>query len=120
MASKIIKKKDGEHFRFALFLVFVAISVSILAFLSEDSGITGQATATTLSQDALSDLIEFQDINELGTLAAGKYYIDGNGIVYWTGGNEMTKIAKIKYVDSSQIGRHVYVDFEGNVGFLIG
>ena len=116
----IFKKKNGEHFRFAMFLVFVSIAVSIFAFLSEDSGVTGQVTATTLNQAASLYLIEFEDLSELGTLAPGKYYIDGNGIVYWTEGNEMAKIAKINYLDSSQKGRHVYIDFEGNVGYLIG
>lgn len=120
MTSKIIKKKNGEHFRLALLLIFVSISVSILAFLSENNGITGQVTGTTLSQVASPDLIEFDSVSDLGTLAVGKYYIDGNGIVYWMEGNEMAKIAKIKYVDSSQKGRHVYIDFEGNVGYLIG
>ena len=120
MIIKIVKKKNGEHFRFALFLIFVSISVFILAFLSEDNGITGQVTATTLSQVASSDLIEFEDISELGTLAPGKYYIDGNGIVYWIEENGMAKIAKINYLDSSQKGRRVYIDFEGNVGYLIG
>ena len=119
MINSLFKKKDGENLRVALFLVFVAVSVSILAFLSEDGGITGQATNVP-NQVSQPDLIEFEDIRDLGNLAAGKYYIDGNGIVYWMEGNGMPKVAKIKYVDSSQIGRHVYVDFEGNVGFLIG
>src|SRR3989344_6476242 len=116
----IFSKKNGEHFRLALLLVFVSISVSILAFLSENSGIAGQVTGAALSQPAPSGLIEFEDISELGTLAQGKYYIDGNGIVYWMEGSGMPKVAKLKYVDSSQKGRHIYVDFEGNVGFLIG
>lgn len=119
MINGLFKKKNGEHFRVALLLVFVSIFISILAFLSEDNGITGQVTSN-LNQISQPDLIEVEDINGLGTLAVGKYYIDGNGIVYWMEGDGMPKIAKIKYVDSSQIGRHVYVDFEGNVGFLIG
>ena len=114
----IFNKKKGETFRSALLLVFFFISVSILAFISENRDITGQVTATQ-NEISQPELTQFNDISGMETLAPGRYYIDGNGFVYLIDGQDIAKIAKIKFFDDSQKGKYIYVDFSGNVGYLV-
>ena len=52
-------------------------------------------------------------------LAAGNYYIDENGIVYWTDDSSSPAIAKVNSIDESQKNRPIYIDNNGNVGYSI-
>lgn len=117
MIIKLIGKKDGEHFGFALFIVFALIAAISLAFVTENGAITGRATAD-LGQVSYG-LMEFDNMNALEILAPGIYYVDGNGVVYLVEEHGSQPIAKVKYFEEIQKGKRIYVDNEGNVGYLI-
>lgn len=125
---KIIKKFNsnrlGEHFNFALIAIFLSIFITLFAFISEENKITGFATGTAPKNSyygtiAQSNLQEFNDVKSLGSSAAGNYYIDGDGIVYWTDDESNPAIAKVKFIDESQKNRHIYIDNNGNIGYVI-
>ncbi len=125
---KIIKKFNknihAEHFNFALIVIFLSIFITLFAFISEENKITGFATGTTFENSnygtiAQSNLREFNDVKSLGSLAAGNYYIDSDGIVYWTDDESNPAIAKVKFVDEIQKNRKIYIDNNGNIGYLL-
>ena len=117
--SKHHKHKD--HFNAALVVIFLAIFVSLIGFISEDNKITGFAASTSYNKDAAAqaNLKEFNDVKSLETLAPGNYFIDGNGIVYWTDDSSRPSIAKVKFADENQKNRQIYIDDEGKVGYSI-
>ena len=116
------KNKHGEHFNIALLVIFLSIAVSLLAFLGEDNKLTGFATGINSESNKValqSSLPEFNDIKSLSSLAAGNYYIDGNGIVYWTDDDSRPAAAKVKFIGESQKNRAIYIDKDGNLGYII-
>ena len=116
-------RKKGEQFQFALAVIFLSIFVTLLAFMGEENKLTGYATAAESGNSnnaaAPQDLMEFNDVKSLETLAPGNYFIDSNGIVYWTDDSSSPATAKVKSADESQKNRQIYIDDEGNVGYLI-
>ena len=122
MSNKLSKNKLGNHFRYALIVIFLSIAISMLAFITQDKGLVGFATINYNSNAVTtqSNLIEFKDVKSLGSLAAGKYYIDEHGVVFWMEDDSKPAIAKVDFIDESQKNRYIYVDKEGNVGYLIG
>ena len=113
--------KSGREFGLGLAIIFLAISLSLFAFITEDNKITGFATLE--NQDYIINppkLLEFKYINSIGTLAPGNYYIDGDGIVYWTDDESRPAIAKVNSLDESQKSKDVYIDNEGRVGYTLG
>lgn len=113
-------KPHPEHFKIALIAIFLSISLFFLAFISEKEAIVGFASGidpyNTANQPVLR---EFNDINSLGSLAKGAYYIDDEGIVYWADDESKPAIAYVNIIDESQKNRHVYIDNYGNVGYVI-
>lgn len=119
--KKLIKNKSGEKFSVGMFVILLSITISLFAFISEDSKITGFATA---SQDfevyvKSAGLRDFKDVDALGSLAQGNYYIDSNGIVYWIDDESRPVIGQINIVEDTQKNRHIYVDKEGRVGYVL-
>jgi len=114
------KSKKGESFQLAVFIVFLSIAVSMFAFISEENKITGFAAFENNQEINIQDnLIEFKNIKSLSTLAAGNYYIDGNGIVYWIDDESIPAIAKVDFVDENQKNQHIYIDNEGRIGYVL-
>jgi len=113
------KNKRGESFDTALIIISLSIAISLIAFISEGNKITGFVTSDSSYFVINPSLIEFNDVDSLGTLAAGNYYIDDNGIVYWMDDDYRPAIAKVNYIDESQKNRRIYIDKDGNVGYLI-
>ena len=112
--------KRAEHFNIALTVILVSIVVSLFAFRSEDNKVTGFAVSDSNSaSQAQPNLLQFRSVSSLSTLSSGTYYIDGDGIVYWFDDNSMPPVGKITYLQDSQKNRKVYVDKDGNVGYLI-
>lgn len=116
-----MNNKKGEHFNSALIVILLSIAVSLLAFMGENKSnkVTGYAISDSYTQDQ-SDLLQFKSVSSLGTLTSGRYYIDGESIVYWMDDNSRPAIGKITYLSDSQRNREVYVDKDGNVGYIIG
>lgn len=113
-------KQHPEHFKIALIVIFSSISLFSLAFVSEKEAIVGFAAGIEPSNTANQHILrEFNDIDSLGSLAKGTYYIDGDGIVYWAEDKPKPAIAYVKNIDESQKNRHVYIDNYGNVGYAI-
>lgn len=121
MNNKLTKNKSGEKFNIGLFVVALAISVSLFAFISEENKVTGFVIVEANQERQIPQpvLLEFNDVDSLSTLAAGNYYIDENGIVYWIGDESRPAIAKVNFVDESQKNRHIYVDNEGRIGYVL-
>lgn len=121
MSKKFVNKK-GEKLSSGLFIVILTISISLFSFISEENRITGFAISGEKQEEIeviQPDLIEFKDVNSLSTLAAGNYYIDGNGIVYWIDDESRPAIAKVNFVDESQKNRDIYIDIEGRIGYIL-
>lgn len=119
---KSIKNKKGEKFGFGLLVVFLSISISLFAFVSEQNNITGFAAFENNKEQAKiiqNDLAEFNDVNSLITLAAGNYYIDDEGIVYWIDDSSRPAIARVRNVDETQKNRNIYIDDNGRVGYVL-
>ena len=121
MATTSNKNKRGNHFNYALIFILVSITVSLIAFISEGSKTTGFAAYNVEQEYYASEpsLPEYKDVNSLGSLAAGNYYIDGGGIVYWLDGESMIKVAKVNFIYESQKDRYLYIDNDGNVGYRL-
>ena len=121
--SKNFAGKRGEHFNIALAVIFVSMAVSLLAFMSEDkNSVTGFATAEYASSDkpdAGPLLNEFNNIRDLGSLAKGSYYIDNEGIVYWLDDSSKPAVAKLNYIQDAQKNRLIYIDGNGNIGYVL-
>ena len=113
--------KKGEKFGIGLFIVFLAVSISLFAFITEENKITGFATLENNEEEVIlqNNLMEFNDVNLLSTLAAGNYYIDSYGTVYWIDDNSKPAIAKVNFADESQKNRHIYIDDEGRIGYVL-
>lgn len=124
--KNLCKNKSGEKFGFGLFVVVISILVSLFAFVSENSKTTGFAVlegnendAAQYSMEIMSNLIEFDEIKSLSTLAPGNYFIDDDGIVYWTDDESRPAIAIVKIHDEIQENRNIYIDDEGRIGYLL-
>lgn len=112
--------KRAEHFNSALLVIALSMAIVSVAFLSEDRSLTGFVAYEDQSLVIEKpNLIVFDDVNSLRTLALGNYYIDGNGIVYWADDDSMPAIAKVSSLAESQKNRKIHIDNEGNVGYLI-
>lgn len=115
------KSESRDHFNFALAVILVSITVSIIAFVSEDKKITGFATVSTDSEETIitQGLMEFNNADELSTLAPGNYYVNDAGFVYWLDDESSPAIAKVSFVRDEQKNRHIYIDNGGNVGYVL-
>ena len=120
MNKKPETNKSGEKFGFGLALIVLSMAVSMLVFISEGSKITGFAT---LSQEDIfvksADLRDFEDVDSLGRLAQGNYYIDNNGIVYWIDDESMPAVGQLNIVEDSQKNRHIYIDSNGRIVYVL-
>ncbi len=122
MIKKLIKSKSGEKFSVGIFIVFLTIVISMFAFITEENKITGFAISDANQEETQivqPILLEFKDVNSLATLSAGNYYIDENGIVYWIDDEAKPAIAKVNFVDESQKNRHIYIDDQGRIGYVL-
>ena len=120
--TQLIRNKNGEHFRFALLIISLSIAVISIAFVSEDGDITGYATATDNNLNFIAvnpQLIVFDNVNALGTLAPGNYYVDADGVVYWADDELKPAIAKVSSIHESQKNREIYIDNDGHIGYLV-
>lgn len=115
------KSESRDHFNFALALILISITVSIIAFVSEDKKITGFATASADSEETIITQVlrEFNDVDELSSLAQGNYYVNDAGFVYWLEDESSPAIAKINFVRDEQKNRHIYIDSSGNIGYVL-
>jgi len=119
--KNLYKNKSGEKFGFGLLIIFLVVTVSLFAFISEDSRITGFAAISTEPSIVVisNDLMEFNDFKSLQTLSAGNYYVDNEGIVYWIDDESMPAIAKVKSIDEIQKNRIIYIDAQGRIGYVL-
>ena len=110
--------KRAEHFNSALIVIIISIAVVSTAFLSENRNLTGLVVYNEQLVIEKPNLIVFDNVNSLRTLAPGDYYIDGDGIVYWVEDDSKPAIAKVSSLAKSQKNRKVHIDNEGNIGYL--
>ncbi len=109
--------KQKDHFNSALIVILLAIAVPLFAFMNEGRDYAGLATSpVTVEFQAFQ---EYNDVNSLRTLAPGTYYIDNDGTVFWLDDESRPAVAKVNYADESQKNRAIYIDNEGNIGYLI-
>ena len=118
---KMIKSKKGEKFELGLLVTFLAITISLFSFMTEENIITGFAIMENKETTQISQqiLLEFKDVDSLSTLSAGNYYIDSNGIVYWVDDELSPAIAKVNNFDENQKNRYIYIDKEGRIGYIL-
>ncbi len=109
--------KHKKHFHLAMLVTFLSIGISLLAFMSEDSKITGYVVNE--AEEPSQVMTEFSDVNSLSVLAAGNYYIDNDGIVYWTDDSSKPAVGKISNIQGIQKNRKIYIDNNGNVGYVL-
>ena len=113
-----------ESFGAGLLAVLLSVAIVSLAFISEDNKITGFAISDDLDDytdynSAQTSLIELEDFNSLRSLAAGNYYIDEESIVYWIDDESKPAIAKVNFINEDIKNRQIYIDDEGNIGYVI-
>ena len=113
------EKKD--HFSYALTVIALVISISIVSFMSEEIKITGFAVSSSDNSASQPDsnLKEYKNFNDLSSLAAGNYFIDHDGVVYWMDDESRPAIGKIDFIRDIQKNRQVYIDANGNIGYTI-
>lgn len=113
--------KDKDHFKSALVAVALVIFISLIGLMSGQNNITGFATSTSYNADAATqtNVKEYKNVNSLQVLAPGNYYIDSQGYVYWMDDEVTPAVAKVTYVRDEQKNRKIYIDDQGNVGYLI-
>lgn len=124
-----IKSKSGEKFGLGMLIILLSMSISLFAFLTQDKNLVGLAASNLDSGsskaennfDSLSDndLREFKDVNSLATLAAGNYFIDSDGIVYWFDDESKPAVAKVNSLDESQKRKQIYIDDGGRIGYVL-
>ena len=107
-----------NHFNSALLAVIVSMSVISLAFMSESNDITGFAVSEEPSQ-SVHAVAELKDFKSLETLSPVNYYVNGEGIVYWLDDSSLPVVVRIRHLQDDQRGIKVYVDSNGNVGYII-
>ena len=126
MNKKLTKNKSGQEFSSGVFIVILAISISLFAFISEGNNVTGFAALDNKEMNNVQketsiippNLMEFNDIKSI-TLAAGNYYVDNEGIIYWLDDESRPPVAKLKNVDEVQKNKNIYIDDEGRVGYIL-
>ena len=122
---QMAENKKGEGFGVGLVVIILSIALASIAFISEDnSEITGFAISDDLDDytdynSAQTSLIELEDFNSLRSLAAGNYYIDEESIVYWIDDESKPAIAKVNFINEDIKNRQIYIDDEGNIGYVI-
>ena len=107
-----------NHFNSALLAVIVSMSVISLAFMSQNKDITGFAVSEEPAQSA-QQVAELKDFKSLESLSPGTYYVNSDGIVYWLDDSSLPVVARIRHLQDDQRGIKVYVDSNGNVGYII-
>lgn len=105
---------EEDKFGIGMLVVLAAMSVSLVSFITEENKIMAFATYEVNNLD----LLEFDDVESLGYLATGNYYIDAEGIVYWTDEGSKPAVAFVKSVGDSG-GRHIYIDDLGKIGYVL-
>ena len=124
--KKPLQNKSGQEFSSGVFIVILTISISLFAFISEGNNITGFATldnkeaGNTKEEISIipNNLMEFNDIKSI-TLAAGNYYVDDEGIIYWIDDESRPPVARLKNIDEIQKNKNIYIDDEGRVGYVL-
>ena len=122
-------KKHPDHFQIALVVVFLSILLPSIAFISENKNSVGLAADSlgvyispySDEQQAMSvfGLKEFDDFNELSSLAQGYYYIDSNAFVYWISDGSQILVAHVKNTGYSQTSKKLYIDDDGNIRYVV-
>jgi len=107
-----------NHFNSALWIVIVSMSIVSLAFMSESNEITGLVVKEDSVQMA-PQFAELKDFKSLEILSPGTYYVNSDGIVYWLDDSSLPVVARIRHLEDDQKGSKVYVDSNGNVGYII-
>jgi hypothetical protein len=102
-----------------MFLAIISMAIFSVALMSEQPGITGQVVAIDSAQIDIFSLREFKDVNSVGELSAGKYYLSREHIIYYIDDTSRFPVAKIVHLDDAQKDRFVYIDASGNLGYLI-
>lgn len=117
----MMKNKKGERFEFGLLIVLLSISISLFSFVTEENNLTGFVVSEENREITIfqPSLLEFNDVKSISTLSKGNYFIDGNGIVYWVDDDSMPAIAKVNFLEESQKNRRIYIDAEGNIGYIL-
>ncbi len=118
--KKLMKAKNAEQFRLGLAVILFVTVVFMYAFISEESRITGFATADqeTLSLN-LNKIPEFESVESLETLGEGNYFIDNNGLVQWIDDESRPVVGHISDIDELQKNRQVHIDSEGRIGYVL-
>ena len=114
--------KQKDHFNTALVVTFLAIFISLIGFMSANNSTTGFVVSTHYNnQDAATqtNVKVLNNVKSLETLSPGNYYIDGQGYVYWMDDDSTPAVAKVNYIRDEQKNRRIYIDNNGNVGYLI-
>lgn len=115
--------KKGESFKFGLLVIGASIIISLIAFTSRQSNLTGYASYGAKLQyqhaNEYADLRQFEGFDSIKIMAAGNYYIDSNGIIYWTDDESKPAIARVSLLRDSQKNRNIYIDNDGKIGYSI-
>ena len=119
IAKNLFRKKNANHFKFSVLVVTFTIVVSLIAFMTEESKISGYSTYTSQISDSNQVFNEYENVEALGTLAKGNYYIDNDGYVYWIEPYTKPLVARVKHLDESQKNRQIYIDSSGNIGYVL-
>ena len=118
MVENLFQNKKGEHLQYALAIIFLSITIFLLGFMTESNNITGFAVNEP-SNAVVQNLREFKDVNSLGSLGVGNYFITSNGVVLWIDDSANPPVAKVKYVYESQKNKKIYIDAQGNIGYVL-
>ena len=111
------KPKHKNHFNSALIAVVVLMAIVSIAFMSENS-FTGYVVSEEQVQ-IVQQVPELENFKSLETLSPGNYYVDNEGVVYWLDDESLPAVAKVRNINDDQRSRKIYIDNEGNVGYLL-
>jgi hypothetical protein len=113
------KRKEKDHFKIALLLIYLTIVISLVAFKSADNSITGHIVNQNDLQYIEENLPEYGYIGELETLSPGNYFVDEKGIIYWIDDESRPAVGKVNFLYDVQKNRQLYIDNDGNIGYIV-
>ena len=114
-----MSREKSPSFVAGLLFILASVSVFSVAFFSEQNSLTGLVVANQKTIEPSPVLKQYNDVSSLAELSPGKYYINSNGIVYYMDDKSRFAVASVSHLDDSQKDRFVYIDTNGNIGYLI-
>lgn len=111
------RTRNEDKFGVGILLIILSISVTMFGFLSEERNIVGYAAGENRAINEGNAIL--YAYNSLSELSPGKYFVYDDGSVYSIEEYAKLFVGKVKHVQEIHKNRNLYVDRNGNVGYVL-